>query len=168
MRKIKKALVVKNNRFELGTTESDSLIQKLIGNFKAGLDYAVVIKGKKPTLLVPGADKLTFRFNLMAEFSKDTDTIEIFKDTKNLAAIKCVLIDRFTDRKVGEGRGAAVLGEGGNCKDINSTIKMAEIRAKRDAVLNTFPLRDRFTQDLEAQVNVPAKVSVNEDGELVV
>lgn len=151
------------DRFEIGTIKANEVIESIVADFKQGIDFAVVIKGKKPTLLVPGADKLAFRFNLMAIFTKDIETIEMLSAVKGLVAFKCELISRFDGKKIGEGRGSAVLGDGGNCKDPNSTIKMAEIRAKRDAILNTFPVRDRYTQDIE-DVVVQPKVVADSDG----
>lgn len=159
-----KGLVVKEAKFEIGTIKANEVIETIVNDFKQGIDFAVVIKGKKPTLLVPGADKLAFRFNLMAQFSKDSEALEMLSHVKGLIAFKCELVSRNDGKKVGEGRGAAVLGEGGNCKDPNSTIKMAEIRAKRDAILNTFPVRDRYTQDLEDLKTEETKLTVDSEG----
>ena len=160
-----KELVKKDESFEIGTAKANYIIEDIVGDFKSGVDYAVVVKGKKPTLLVPGADKLAFRFNLIAQFSKDSEVMEMLAHIKGLVAFKCELIMRNTGKKIGEGRGSAVLGEGGNCKDANSTIKMSEIRAKKDAILNVFPVRDRFTQDMEEE-NFEAKVAVDKDGNI--
>jgi len=54
---------------------------------------------------------------------------------------------------LGEGRGAFLVGEKGMKE--NSTIKMAEKRAKIDAVLNTLGLADLFTQDIEDDAPAP-------------
>lgn len=161
-----KEIVKRNGHLEIGTVESNKVIELLIEDFKPKTDFMVLVKGKKPTLLVPGADKLAFKFNLMAQFSRDVETLEMLAHIKGLVAFKCDLISRATGKKIGEGRGAAVLGEKENCKDPNSTIKMAEIRAKRDAVLNVFPIRDRFTQDMEDAKPEETKIVVNESGEI--
>ena len=150
-----------------GSSSTNEIIKKIADEFQEGVDYAVVIKDKKPTLLIPGADKILFKFNLMAVCKRDLDAGEMLKDVKGLIAFICELINRNTGKKIGEGRGAAMLGEGGNCKSPNSAIKMAEIRATRDAVLRTFPLRDRFTQDMEDQpIQELTKISVSENGDV--
>lgn len=159
-----KAIAKNNGHFEIGTIEANKVIDLLIKDFVSRIDFMVLVRGKKPTLLVPGADKLAFKFNLMSLFSKDTETLEMLSHVKGLVAFKCDLVSRKTGKKIGEGRGAAVLGEKENCKDPNSTIKMAEIRAKRDAVLNIFPIRDRFTQDTEDQKPEETKVKISADG----
>ena len=149
----------------LGSNSTNKIISAMLASFQEKIDFAVVVKGKKPTLLIPGADKILFQFNLMAVCKRDIETMEMLKNIAGLVAFVCELIDRRTDKKVGEGRGAAVLGENENCKNPNSTIKMAEIRATRDAVLRTFPLRDRFTQDMEDSEE-QTKISVNDKGEI--
>lgn len=158
--------MVKNESFEIGTAKANYIIKDILADFKKGIDFAVVFKGQKPTLLIGGADKLSWRFNLIAEFNKDLEIEKCFADVKNLVVMKCELIMRNTRKKVGEGRGSAILGEGGNCRTIHSTIKMAEIRAKRDAVLNVFPIRDRFTQDMETETFAESKVAVDGDGNI--
>ena len=143
-----KALVSK--RFELVTDVSVKLIDSIVGNFQKGVDFDVVVKGKKPTLLIPGADKLCTQFSLKPAWKRDIEVTEMLVGIKNCVAFVCQLIDRKSGEVVGEGRGASVLGESTSCHTVNGAIKMAEIRSKRDAVLNLFPIRDRFTQDLDA------------------
>lgn len=160
--------LVESGKWELGSIEVNERIKSIVDDFKDGVDYAVVV-GKKPTLLIPGADKVNFRFNLMATFRKDLEVIEM-TGIKGAIAFICELVNRATGQKVGEGRGAAVLGDGQNCKTLNGAIKMAEIRAERDAVLRTFALRERYTQDMENEAKETkqegTKLSVNEAGEI--
>lgn len=137
-----KSLQVKN-------INDEEIINQVISVFQDGVDFATIAGCKKPTLLVPGADKFCFKFGLSARSKVDEETQNIFKDVKNLVVYKCELMDIRTGKILGEGRGAAQLGDGQNCRTYNSMIKMAEVRAKRDAVLNTFPIRDRFTQDMD-------------------
>ena len=131
-----------------GSNGVNEAIDSIVNDFKRGVDYDVIVAGKKPVLLIPGADKVTFKFNLMATFKKDTELLEMTQ-IKGAIAFICELIDRRTGKKIGEGRGASIVGNGKNCESLNGAIKMAEIRAERDAVLRTFALRERFTQDLE-------------------
>jgi len=167
---MKKKTIKKSNRktFDLVTTESMGLIDKIINSFKKGVDFDVVVNGKKPTMLIPGADKLCTQFGLRPAWKKDVETMDMLLGVKNCIAYICELIDRKSDKVVGEGRGASVLGESHSCHTINGAIKMAEIRAKRDAVLNLFPIRDRFTQDLDADggKNGAKEFIVSDDGKV--
>lgn len=133
-------------------------IDVVVNMFVEGIDYNQLPGVKKKSLGIPGADKFVFMFELYARFTKDTQVLESFKDYKGVIIFKCELVDK-SGRVWGEGRGAGQLGQGKNCETINSTVKMAEIRAKRDAVLNTFPIRDRFTQDIDDDF-VPTKKTI--------
>lgn len=128
-------------------SDCKEIIAKVIESFEAGVDYGRSA-GKKDSLWIPGADKFCFAFNIKPEWVKDTEVLEMLSGLQKIIAFKCILSDRKTKTVLGEGRGAAQIGEGENCNTINGAIKMAEIRAKKDAVLNLFPIRDRFTQDL--------------------
>lgn len=150
-------------KFELANSQCQSNIESIVKSFQPGVDYDVVASGKKPTLLIPGADKFTYRFNLMAKFRRDADVIDMV-GRKGLIALICELIDRKTGEVIGEGRGASEVGDGQNCKTVNGAIKMAEIRAKRDAVLNLFPIRDRFTQDMEDVAKEESKAVIIDSG----
>lgn len=153
---------------EIGTTIASEVIEKIIEDFKDGIDYQLV--GKKKTLSISGTDKVNFKFNLMPTFRKDDEVFQMLGQIqKGLIAFVCDLVDRRTNKKIGEGRGASILGQGDNCNTVNGAIKMAEIRAERDAVLRTFALRDRFTQDMEdikIESNETA-ISVDNDGNIV-
>jgi len=154
--------------FEMTTDKSSKLIESILKDFTAGIDYMTLVNGKKPTLLIPGADKLCMKFNLMALFKTDMETISVLKDMKNFVAFICELVHRETGQVVAQGRGAAQIGDGASCKTINGTIKMAEIRSKRDAVLNLFPIRDRFTQDMEDVKSEPTKMTVDQEGNVTI
>lgn len=108
-----------------------------------GKDYHV-IQGKK-SMAKGGAEKIASIFSWTAEFIKDTDAMEAFTDLKGVIAFVC---DLYKDGvKVGQGRGAAVLGK--NANDPNKTIKMAQKSAFIDAVIRASGLSDFYTQDLE-------------------
>ena len=154
----------KNQPFDLSADRTTKIIESLVEGLQDGIDYDVVIKGKKPVLLICGANKLLCRFNLRADFELDKDTMAAYAHIKGILALKCKLIDRNTDKEIGSGVGVSVLGEKENCKDPNSARKMAEIRAMRGAVLNVFPIRHRFTQDLEDAVIQETKINVDGEG----
>jgi hypothetical protein len=63
-------------------------------------------------------------------------------------AYKCNLINRATNNKVGEGRGVATPKEKSSWI-ANTQVKICEKRALIDAVLSTFALSSRYTQDVE-------------------
>src|SRR3990167_3285531 len=109
-----KALVSK--RFELVTDVSVKLIDSIVNSFQKRVDFDVVVKGKKPTLLIPGADKLCNQFSLKPIWKKDVEVIEMLSGIKNCVAFICELIDRKSGEVVGEGRGASVLGESVSCQ----------------------------------------------------
>src|SRR3990167_8756505 len=96
-----KALVSK--RFELVTDVSVKLIDSIVNSFQKRVDFDVVVKGKKPTLLIPGADKLCNQFSLMPVWRKDTETMEMLVGIKNCIAYICELVDRKSEKVVGEG-----------------------------------------------------------------
>lgn len=133
----------------LGTPEAAQLKEDTIKRFKDGVDYGV-IEGlsKKASLFKPGSEKMMGAFNLDAHFESDKEVMSMMSDIKALVAFKCVLFQRETGIRFGEGRGAAQLGVRGS-RDVNSAIKMAQKSAQIDAVIRAFELSDRFTQDLE-------------------
>lgn len=101
----------------------------------------------KDTLFKPGAEKFVSLFKLTPTFKKDTETLEMMDNEKNVFAYVCYLRNN-KGQIVGEGRGAAQLSERENWT-INNAIKIAQKRAQVDAVLRTGALSDFFTQDLE-------------------
>ncbi len=105
----------------------------------------------KDVLFKPGAEKFSSLFKLRPEYSKDTDTWEMLGSTPGVVCYIC----RFyttSGALVGEGRGASSVGEKGNP---NTAVKIAQKRAKIDAVLSTGALSDFFTQDLEEDEDGP-------------
>jgi hypothetical protein len=124
-----------------------------------GTDFMVLPFGgnKKPTLLKPGAEKILSLFSLSATFEKDTDTWEMLGAQPGQVAYLCKLFKGTVE--VAQGRGVAVVGEKG--RDANSTVKIAEKRAKMDACL-ALGFSDYFTQDLDDMDSPEAKPSAVE------
>jgi hypothetical protein len=123
--------------------------------------------GDKPTLLKPGAERLCISFGVgityeIVEKEIDHDRVNVY-DTKYKQGqrsvglyryvVKAILKRRDTGEWVGDGLGACSTMESKyisrprDCE--NTALKMAEKRALVAAVLNTFGLSDRFTQDVE-------------------
>jgi len=98
----------------------------------------------KDMLFKPGQEKVFSLFGITSELTKDTETYEMLPDTKNMVAYKCIA--KRGDTVVAEGRGAAVVGD--NRRDVNSTIKIAEKRARMDACL-ALGFSEYFSQDLD-------------------
>lgn len=122
----------------------DKFIQK---NLKLNVDYGVIPGTQKPTLYKAGAEKVIGLFNIRAEFARDLDTIEMLV-LPGVVAFKCSLINRQTGEVVGEGRGVATPKEKLTWTP-NTQVKICEKRAMVDAVLQTFGLSSRYTQDVE-------------------
>lgn len=115
------------------------------------LDFGTIPGSRKPSLLKPGAEKLTAFFGLAPEF----DVVQRIEDWDGgffHYEIKCRLL-----------RDGQVRGEGlGSCNTreskyrnraaadvVNTVLKMAKKRALVDAVLNTTGASQFFTQDVE-------------------
>lgn len=98
----------------------------------------------KSVLFKPGQEKIFSLFGITDELEKDLDAYEMLPDVSGLVAYKCVM--HRGDKKIGEGRGAATLGESQN--NPNTTIKKAEKRARMDACLS-LGFSAYFTQDLD-------------------
>ncbi len=101
----------------------------------------------RPNLFKPGSEKFVSLFKLRPMFKKDEETLSMVGEGKSVFAFICQLQTMNGD-VVGEGRGAAALGEKQSWT-INNAIKIAQKRAQIDAVLRTGALSDFFTQDLE-------------------
>lgn len=115
-----------------------------------GVDFGtIMVKGKatKPTLFKPGAEKVCALYGWTARFARDQPTYEMFGSPPGLVCYVCRLIDA-SGQIVGEGRGAAKLGDGTD-HSANQVVKKAQKRAKVDAVLSAAQLSEKFTQDLE-------------------
>lgn len=145
----------------LAETQRQKMIDQYIkANLKNKVDYGTIDMKKKrkdgseytvtskPSLFKPGSEKMLRLFNLRAEFEKDGATAEMYKNTVGSTFFYlCRLVDRSAGAVVGEGRGACSVEE--RYGNVNAALKIAEKRAQVDAVLRTFALSDRFTQDLE-------------------
>lgn len=118
----------------------------------------------KDTLYKPGMEKILSLMSLQSSLVRDDETIEMLTKTGYnvpTVAYKCVLTRGGV--VLAEGRGAADVG--GNNRDVNSTIKIAEKRARMDATLS-LGFSEFFTQDLEDMpVDDSPKVPANVDQE---
>lgn len=98
----------------------------------------------KDILAKPGQEKIFSLFNLTGKLTKDTETLDMLGNPKGTVALKC---DVYRGELwVTEGRGAATVGD--NRRDANSTIKIAEKRARMDAALS-LGFSEYFAQDLD-------------------
>lgn len=145
-------------------TEQRKLIKEFIQeNLDEGVDYGKihVVKNcpaeqrqagscdkdyhfSKSILMKPGQEKIFSLFGITDELEKDADAYEMLEGVSGLVAYKCIMYRG--DKRVGEGRGAAVLAS--ERSDPNSTIKKAEKRARMDACLS-LGFSAYFTQDLD-------------------
>jgi hypothetical protein len=91
----------------------------------------------KNVLFKPGGEKFCSLFRLRAEFRRDNETWEMMGKVPGLVCLICTL-QTANGLIAGEEKG-----------NPNTAIKIAEKRAKLDAVLATGGLSDFFTQDLE-------------------
>lgn len=99
----------------------------------------------KATLKKPGAEKVCRMFNTHPRWIRDFDTWEMVGKPPGVIFLICQIVDNETNNVIGEGRGAAKIGE--KQRDANKTIKNAEKCALVDAALYTFMLSEKFTQD---------------------
>jgi len=138
---------------------------------ESGRDYGVIPgTGQKPVLLKPGAERIAMAFGCYPQYQVvereiDHDHKNQWKKYKTGTVIqgesqglyryvvRCTLIHRPTGQPVGDGLASASSLESkyvDRPRDLENTIlKMAQKRALIAAVLNTFGLSDRFTQDIE-------------------
>lgn len=133
---------------------------------KPGEHYGTVPGcGKKPTLLQPGAEKISFMFHLVPTYEvRRYDMAGGHREYE----VKCTLTSRDTGEVMGEGvgtcstmeskyryRGKWVNGskareENPDIADTwNTVLKIAKKRANVDAVKSTTAASDIFTQDIE-------------------
>ena len=121
--------------------------------------------GKKPTLLQPGAEKISFMFHLVPTYEvKRYDMAGGHREYE----VKCTLTSRDTGEVMGEGvgtcstmeskyryrskwvNGSKVKEENPDIADTwNTVLKIAKKRAFVDAVKSTTAASDIFTQDIE-------------------
>ena len=113
----------------------------------AGTDF-VNIKGKD-TLAKPGMEKILSLFSLKSRLFKDEETLSMVT-SKDLIAYRCELYRTHSsdghEEIMAEGRGSCSVSE--KRGDVNTTIKIAEKRARMDACL-TLGFSEYFTQDLD-------------------
>jgi hypothetical protein len=115
----------------------------------------------RPSLYKAGADMLCDLMKLRVEYRMDHDTWKMLGEKPGIICFVATIHNADSkffpnaafNEVLGEGRGAFVVGEKGMKE--NSAIKMAEKRAKIDAVLNTLGLADLFTQDIEDDAPAP-------------
>lgn len=153
--------------------ERDQLIR---GGLAKGRDYGTIPGTNKDTLLKPGAEQICIWFECRPSLDvlseeHDDDKINVYekpvyKNGRKTTAteeaksqglhafrVSCKLLHRPTGQIVGEGLGSCSTMESkyisrpNDCE--NTVLKMAKKRAFVDAVLTTFGLSDRFTQDME-------------------
>lgn len=131
-----------------------------------GMDYGVIPKTKKATLLKPGAEKINIAFGTHPEYfliekEIDHDRVNEYLDYNQNKKISLGLYRYVYKCKITKSDGR-VIGEGdGVCSTLeskyisrprdteNTASKMAQKRAFMAATLNAFALSDMFTQDLE-------------------
>ena len=133
--------------------ESDDEMTRFIDEvLVSGVDYGIVPRTSKPTLLKPGAEKILNFLGLIAR----TEVVNRIEDIgAGYFAYECkvYVIDR--DGVVrGEGVGITNSKEGKYAKTTgfavqNTILKMAKKRALVDATLNVGAISGRFTQDVE-------------------
>ncbi len=99
----------------------------------------------KKTLMKPGAEKVCRLFNTSPRWKPDYSTWEMAGKPNGTIFLICEIVDNATGNVIGEGRGAATIGQKG--RDANKAIKNAEKCAVVDAALYTFMLSEKFTQD---------------------
>lgn len=133
---------------------------------KPGEHYGAVPGcGKKPTLLQPGAEKISFMFHLVPTYEvRRYDMAGGHREYE----VKCTLTSRDTGEVMGEGvgtcstmeskyryrskwvNGSKVREENPDIADTwNTVLKIAKKRANVDAVKSTTAASDIFTQDIE-------------------
>jgi hypothetical protein len=98
----------------------------------------------KPCLFKPGMEKILSLFSIVSTLEKDTDTWEMLGSKPSTVCYRCHLLRG--GNVIAEGRGIATVGE--KDRDANSTVKIAEKRARMDACLS-LGFSEYFTQDLE-------------------
>ena len=140
---------------EIETQKRKAITEFINKHFKDGIDYGTIeMRGKtgkqyksKPCLFKPGSEKWCSLFKIRPTFKIDRKTMESFRNIPGLVAYICYL-KNSKGEIIGEGRGAAYLGERQGWTP-NNVVKIAQKRAQIDAVLRTGSLSDFFTQDLE-------------------
>ena len=126
--------------------------QSIVKNtLKKDLDYGIIPRCNKPSLLKPGAEKITMLLGLQTKF----EIVSQQSDVENgffRYQIKCTLLKN--NEILTEGFGSANTKESKYIKQNpftidNTILKMAKKRALVDAVLLVASLSEIFTQDIE-------------------
>jgi len=126
--------------------------QSIVKNtLKKNLDYGIIPRCNKPSLLKPGAEKITMLLGLQTKF----EIVSQQSDVENgffRYQIKCTLLKN--NEILTEGFGSANTKESKYIKQNpftidNTILKMAKKRALVDAVLLVASLSEIFTQDIE-------------------
>jgi hypothetical protein len=121
-----------------------ALIKEFVKNqLVEGVDYGKIV-GNKPTLLKPGQEKIFSLMKLTSRLEKDTDTLAMLGNEPGTVAYLCRVYRG--GEEIAQGRGAAVVGD--KKRDANSTVKIAEKRARMDACLS-LGFSEFFTQDMD-------------------
>lgn len=120
----------------------------------------------KPSFYAAGADFVCNTLFVTAKYKADIDSWRMLSDEtpgtddrgqptapSRITVIRCRLFSKITKQFLGEGLGARRFGQKGG--DHNNTIKMAMKAAKVAAVLDTYGLRDLFTQDEDGRGQPP-------------
>lgn len=157
--------IAKYEQPSLAVRDQVNQIQALMENtLQEGQHYGKVPGcGPKPTLLLPGAEKIALMFG----WSYDTEVTEReLENGHREYSCKVKLIDRKTGQLMGTGIGLCSTmeskyryrkdkrtgkrAENGDIADVyNTVLKMAKKRAFVDAVKSTAAASDIFTQDIE-------------------
>lgn len=160
--------VVKPTEFIEAHKELATLINEAL---EPGLDFgAIPGAGDRMVLLKPGAERLAAAFGCSIEYSVEESQIDHDRENKFSTkwaqnqtsfgfyryVIKCSLVRDNVTRGVGLGSCSTMESKYiSRPRDVENTVlKMAQKRALVAAVLNTFSLSNRFTQDVE-EVETP-------------
>ncbi len=119
----------------------------------SGVDYGIIPRCSKPSLLKPGAEKIMNYLGLIARVEISNRVEDYANDGFFCYTCKVSLID-YNGVIKGEGLGICNSKEPKYVKSsgfsvMNTVLKMAKKRALVDAVLNVACLSARFTQDVE-------------------
>lgn len=146
-----------------GTQQAAAILGKFIkDNLKEGVDFGRIKYVKKttgqevatkPFLFKPGAEKFCILFNIRPVFTWLKEDYD-----KGFFSVKCELMSRASKEILGEGYGAARVGEKPTWNE-NEAMKMACKRSQVDSALRTFGLSEHFTQDEDSVVRTETRTT---------
>ena len=148
--------------------ERIQMLQRFVKEFMVpGEDYGVIPGSKKPSLLKPGAEKLTDIFGL-TKFVEIVSRMEDWEKPFLHYEIKVTLLNKRSGHVEAEGIGSANSKEKKFARQdtytiANTLLKMAKKRALVDAVLSATRSSGLFTQDIE---DIVIDISPGNDSEL--